>query len=666
MNIDVAGRVKNVQLPASKPLLPLFEAIINSIQAIEDVKENNGAISIEVIRDTSTLFSETDQHLADIVGFTIKDTGIGFDGPNFEAFSTSDTTFKAARGGKGIGRFMWLAAFESVEIESVFVEHGQHSRRRFAFCPNGTGIESHAYLKIAPADRGTIVRLTGFKEKYREQCPKRLETLAAYIVEEFLDYFLGSNCPTMTLHDKATGEAISLDTFYDRTMGVQSDKKRITIHEKEFDVVHVRLYSNHISEHRLYFCAHGRAVIREKLTGIPNLVRRFLDKDNEEFVYAAYVNSSVLDEAVNADRTGFNLTEDSSDLLASALTMSEIRDAIRAHCQHFLTPYTEPIAKKKRGRVQQFVDAEGAMYRPILKHLGTAIDAIAPDANNDEIDRQLYDAYHRLQVAIREEGQKLLAATTADEGEFEEFKTRFDEFFEKISEVNRADLARYVCHRKAIIEFLQKQLASQEDQKYKPEDRVHSIIFPRGKTSSEVPFEDHNLWLIDERLAFHVFLSSDRQIKQAHVLENKSKKEPDILIFDKAVAFAETPDLPFSSITIIEFKRPMRAEYSEKDNPFSQVYKYIEEIKSGNAKNLEGRPIPIQKNLPFYCYIVCDLTPKLKEWARQSALQPTPDALGFFGYNSNFDAYCEVISYNKLVSDAHKRNQAFFKKLGLA
>ena len=469
----------------------------------------------------------------------------------------------------------------------------------------------------------------------------------------------------MTLKDPATGEVFQLDTFYDQVMGVQSDKKELIVDGKAFDVIHVRLYSNHIGEHRIYYCANGRSVIREKIAGIPNIARRFSDKDNREFIYAVYVNSAALNDAVNADRTGFNLSEDGSDLLSSEFTMGTLREKIREHCKEFLTPYTAPIAKSKRERVQRYIQDEGIMYRPILGRLESSMETINPDATDDEIDKHLYEAYHKLQVELRDEGRKLLQSSASEEVEFEEFKERFDEFFEKISEVNRADLARYVCHRKAIIEFLQKQLSMKIDGKYQPEERIHNIIFPRGKCSEELLFEDHNLWLVDERLAFHVFLSSDQKIKKAPVLENKSEKEPDILIFDRVVAFSETQDQPFTSITIIELKKPLRSEYSEKDNPFSQVYNYIDEIRSGKAKDLKGRPYSIPQNLPFYCYIVCDLTPKLKEWAKQYNFREMPDALGFFGYNENFNAYCEVISYNKLVVDAQKRNHAFFTKLGL-
>jgi hypothetical protein len=44
MKTDVAGRVKNTSLAASRPLLPLYEAVVNSVQAIEDAHEKNGRI----------------------------------------------------------------------------------------------------------------------------------------------------------------------------------------------------------------------------------------------------------------------------------------------------------------------------------------------------------------------------------------------------------------------------------------------------------------------------------------------------------------------------------------------------------------------------------------------------------------------------------------------
>jgi len=334
-------------------------------------------------------------------------------------------------------------------------------------------------------------------------------------------------------------------------------------------------------------------------------------------------------------------------------------------CKSFLAPYTAPIAQKKRTRIEEFVQGDGAMYRPILDRLQSKISEINPDATDEEIDRHLYEGYHELQIRLRDEGKELLESPAPTDSGLDQFEERFERYFEEISEFNKADLARYVCHRKAIITFLRKQLTLQDDGKYRREDRIHSIIFPRGKTSNEVLFEDHNLWLVDEKLVFHVFLSSDKAIRQVGVLENTSKKEPDIVVFDKAFAFSESSEMPFSSITIIEFKKPQRDDYSERENPFTQVTNYIDDIKEGKARTHTGRPIPIPSNLPFYCYIICDITQTLRGWARYFDLQHTPDEMGFFGYKRSYNAYFEVISYSKLVSDAEKGNKVFFQKLGL-
>ena len=184
MRMDVRGRVRNVQLPVSKPLLPVFEAIMNSIQAIDDSNEKNGYIDVEVIRDGGTTLLD-DKSMADITGFVIRDNGIGFDSKNYEAFLTSDTTYKVNRGGKGIGRFLWLTAFDSVEVESVFSENKQTSKRCFKFCLSDQGIENHSCSNESNLDRETIVSLIGYKDKYAQHCRKRIETIATLIVEQF-------------------------------------------------------------------------------------------------------------------------------------------------------------------------------------------------------------------------------------------------------------------------------------------------------------------------------------------------------------------------------------------------------------------------------------------------------------------------------------------------
>ena len=108
MKVDLQGRVRNTNLPVSRPLLPVFDAIINSIHAIEDRGLARGEISVEIRRDRVLIEGDSEEQLPDIVGFEIVDNGIGFDADNYSSFETSDSTWKQDRGAKGVGRFLWL------------------------------------------------------------------------------------------------------------------------------------------------------------------------------------------------------------------------------------------------------------------------------------------------------------------------------------------------------------------------------------------------------------------------------------------------------------------------------------------------------------------------------------------------------------------------------
>ena len=115
-SIDLPGRVKNFELPRTKPLMPLFETIVNSIYAIEERQQNEdkikGYINIEIIREPQMRVQTEgiDSSINDITGFVVTDNGVGFDENNMKSFLQSDSTYRAEKGGKGVGRFAWLKA----------------------------------------------------------------------------------------------------------------------------------------------------------------------------------------------------------------------------------------------------------------------------------------------------------------------------------------------------------------------------------------------------------------------------------------------------------------------------------------------------------------------------------------------------------------------------
>ncbi|MCI5139827.1 MAG: ATP-binding protein, partial [Candidatus Electrothrix sp. AR1] len=191
---------------------------------------------------------------------------------------------------------------------------------------------------------------------------------------------------------------------------------------------------------------------------------------------------------------------------------------------------------------------------------------------------------------------------------------------------------------------------------------VHDIIFPRKGNTEITSFKDHNLWILDERLNFTSYVSSDIP------LYGGNTERPDLIVYNKRVVFRGDNDAS-NPITIFEFKKPQRDDFvnpSSTEDPVQQIIRYVNSIRDGKYKTPEGRKILVSDNTPFYGYVVCDLTAKVESWLRREKnFTPMPDGLGWFDWKDNIKLYIEVISWDKVLKDATMRNQIFFQKLGI-
>lgn len=145
MKFDIAGRINNMRLPDGRTaiLYSVYEAVSNSIHAIndrfgEDRAAKKGEIAVKI---------ETDDD-GEISSISVSDNGIGFTDENLESFETSDSRFKYRRGGKGVGRFIWIKMFQTIRVESVVGDGKGRERIRFRFAPEKAN--SIAYKRLPP------------------------------------------------------------------------------------------------------------------------------------------------------------------------------------------------------------------------------------------------------------------------------------------------------------------------------------------------------------------------------------------------------------------------------------------------------------------------------------------------------------------------------------
>ena len=675
---NLRGRLRNTSLPYSHGLLPLFEAVVNSIHSIEGAgsSSRNGSITVEVVRDAQqTLEFETGPKkrgpdaCRHIVGFRVTDNGVGFTDANMKSFLTLDSEYKADRGGRGVGRLLWLKAFKRATVHSTYRDdHRALKSRTFAFTA-ASGVNEEQSSDACPGtQRSTCVHLDGFGKRYREASYKTTQAIANSLFEHCLWYFVREGAaPSIVVKDG--DECIDLDDVYEEHMVSSAETESTTIKDRQFDLTHIRLRANSSNTHVVALCAANRLVKEESLEGkIPGLYGRLSDSDGK-FVYACYVTSSFLDETVRSERTDFNIMESHGALLArTEISLGEIRDAVIERASVHLSEYLEENKTKAKDRVESFVSQKAPRYRPILGRIPEDKLIIDPNIPDKELELTLHKHLAEIEDQLLADGHDVM--NPKDGEEFSEYRKRLEEYLRTAEDIKKSDLANYVSHRRVILELLDKAIQRGADGRYAREDLIHNLIMPMRTDSNEIMPDSCNLWLLDERLAFHEYLASDKSLSSMPITDSTEGKEPDLValnVFDNPILVSEGEKVPLATIVVIEMKRPMRndAAAGEEKDPIEQALGYLDRIRRGKVQTASGRPIPNSGDIPGFCYAICDITPSVKKRCEILGLTPTSDHLGYFGYNPNFKAYLEVVSFDRLVNAAKERNRAFFDKLGL-
>ncbi|OJU64266.1 MAG: hypothetical protein BGO01_19295 [Armatimonadetes bacterium 55-13] len=654
-----------MKLPQSKPLQPLFEAIVNSFQSLEELGDVDGK-SIRIFAERDTVLDDDPLSVTNspICGFVIEDNGVGFNEANIGSFLTSDSDYKARLGGKGVGRFMWLKAFSRAEIYSRF-EDGGYWERSFTFSLS-SDLSKPPASPTEKSVRLTRISLKDYQSPYKEEAPRSLDILAQRIVEHCLAFFLDAKCPTVILEGTG-GEKFNLNEYFGEYIGDRASTHSFSVVGQDFNFRGVRLYHPSERGHALVYAANRREVKVDKLSkSLEALPQRLGDEAGESFVYLGFITGDYLDASVNSERTGFSFPDGIGEVQSALpiLTLQEIRTAALEPVKADLGGFIEKVHEQNRQRIDSFVSSDAPQFQPLKRYMDELVQEVQPGLSNDQLDIALHKFQRRKEIELKERGQKLFA----EEPElttYDGYAERLQEFMDEFNDLGKSELAKYVAHRKVVLDFFDKSMKIDPvTGKHHLEETLHNIVFPMRRISEEVPHELQNLWLLDERLTYHRYLASDKPLSSLQPLDSESDLRPDMLVFDRALAFTEG-DTPVSSFVIVEFKRPERGDV-RRDNPIEQVYNHVRQLRTSHYKDDFGREVKLQsENVPGYAFIVCDLTSQMETLAENASLQKTPDGLGYFGFNVKLNLYVEVLSYTKILRDAKKRNRVLFDKLNI-
>lgn len=657
---DLVKRVQRLPKPArtSDALQPIFEAISNSIHAIYARWDSKAPFNgrIEVVVNTNR--SKRD------IWVTVQDNGIGLDDENFEAFLTTDTGHKIRAGGKGVGRLLWLDCFDDIQVQTTYARDRERYKRSFKFrLSNEDQIVDLAEETTYPSsDTGMWIRFAGIRDNgYRDKFPGRGDYIFQHVFSHFLPVFVGGKSPKIEVqcgdetrvYPEDMAEHISRHEYVNDLPFRGSGTFNLTLLECQ-KTASASLGGNHF----VHFIANDRTVVSQcidQLLGIG-----YFGELNDR-VFHACLFGDYLDKHVNQERTGFTFDDSLLDGLVNEVCMP--------HIEHFLAEPLEEQSQRQREQISVIVETYPSVKFGDLEELQTYLPTgeSKPDAIYSHLARQRYRRDVKQAQAIRSTFENLKGGKLNDEIFYQAVR----QAVANLEESEAKSLAEYVVRRKAVLDFLalllEKVRLAEGDSAYQTEAVVHNLICPMrirtvGKDLEIIPASSHELWVVDERLTFAEYFSSDRPFKElgeAH----ESDERADVLVFNTVHSLKESDET--SRVLLIEFKRPGRKSYGDDENPQQQVERYVRLLKAGGQVDFKGRPIKLNDNTVFNCFIVADIVGRLDEWTYSWERVAGTGGRRYVP-RDGFLGSIELIGWDDLLRDAKARNSAFFERAGLS
>ncbi|WP_324719910.1 hypothetical protein [Salinimicrobium sp. HB62] len=674
MEVPVKNIVEQVDLTQEDVLLPLMECIVNSIVSLQqsELPEHEKKIQIQIFRGDLPQ-NPTLNSIRTISSFKVIDNGIGFNSRNYLSFETPFSQINQEYGCKGVGRFTVLAAFERYLVESNFKEYQKWFRRKFSF----TVKDEIEHLELVESDVEkfkTVVNLENCNNPtVLEKSAIPLESISEAIMRHCLIYYLSDKLPFIEIWDKTYDQT---EVINHRFAQVSKDKEReFKLNKKKFRLYITKtLKEGNRKNNYLYYCANSRAVgDGRNLKYINNIFNHPIYLNGKNYFFDIYLVSEYLDQNVYKTRNGFKIPKERENLLfnnQNILTLQEIEEKVSEIIEEEYEAYVKEAKERSLKKVESYILEKAPRYNSFLKN-PQVLKSVPPNLSEDKLEEYLYSVSFSARKNVEQNIEKFISNKSVNE---EAIKQIVDDIKEKTS-YDVDSLADYMMRRRAIIDLFDKFLDADENNEYKLEEDIHNLIFPMGFTNKELDFENHNLWLLDERFITYKFIASDKPITSYSQV--KSRKEADLLMvdrpqmFDNPISFGNRSSGEVSSMVIFEFKRPgdiahqkrktdYRWEFSDLIEPYFDDFLY-----TPVKKNYKGNQVIIRETTPKFGFVILDIIPEaLAKYNKNKGWKTTPFGT-YFKIESEINMHIEVMTFRKLLEFSRNRHNPFFDKLFL-
>lgn len=485
MKFNFKNRVRNFKFSVSDVFVPLYEAIVNSMQAIDEAKNfDDSFINIKIERDSYRIADYT----SGIFSIEIIDNGIGFDEHNYESFCTSDSDYKVEIGGKGVGRINWLKAFEIVYIKSIFEENGKRYERIFNF--NIDDEIHNETLNEVPIDTPieTKILLYNLNQEFRSATEVKLKEIASKIIEHFATYFVIGAMPQITISDEM--DSYNLNEYFEEEKFIETKNETVVSNNTTFNVRHVFLNASNNAKHKIYICAQNRVVCSYDIANIKDLPTNF-NVNSKKAIYQCYVSGEFLDKDVNSERTYFSnviFEEEKKDDEPHFELAINLYEVVYNQINNFLKDYLEPMREIRDDSIVTYIENYCPQYRYLIKYASDELQSISytTATNSEKLAAELNRLSHKLNLKNHQKVNKTLQDESLNA------KDKLLQLITPLSENLRSEFANYIVKRNATVEVYERLLAL--------DPTLDELVNKFFIINQEYTSDFTNLWMLDETL----------------------------------------------------------------------------------------------------------------------------------------------------------------------
>jgi len=672
MEVPVKNLVETVDLTADDVLLPMLECVVNSIISLQKslLSNNDKKIQIQITRGELPEILNFDG-IKTISGFKIIDNGVGFNSKNYESFQTPFSQVNKDFGCKGIGRFTVLAAYQDFLVDSNFEENLIWHNRKFKFSTEKE-IEVVDYNESDIHDWKTIINIQNCNNKIiSEKSALSLLQISESIMQHCFIYYLNGSLPRIELLDLENDEVEVINELF---VKVSKEKERdFMLKGEQFKFYITKtLKEGNRKNNYLYYCANNRTVGNPKnIKNINSIFSYPVLISNEYYFFDIYVVSEYLNKKVFKTRNGFNIPKERENTLFnddSTITFQDIEENISRILENEYDEFVKVAKEKNVESVKSYITKKAPRFNSFLKNKDI-LNRIPPNLSEDKLEEYLYKVSFNARRNVENNIEKFIESKKVNE---EAISQIIDDLKAKTA-YDVDSLADYMMRRKAIIDLFDKFLDADENGDYKLEEDVHNLIFPLGFTNNDLPYENHNLWILDERFISYKFIASDKSITSFSQI--KSSKEPDLLLtgspqmFDNPISFGDKSSGEVNSMVIFEFKRPGDVAHQKKITDYTWEFSelvepYFDEfLYKPIKKNYKGNQVIVKESTPKFGFIILDIIPEpLARYNKGRGWKLTPFG-SFFKISGELNLHLEVMTFRQLLESSKQRHNPFFDKL---